>query len=44
MYFYNIFFDEYSGDTTFCCNKMGILSTNLINIKVDDANYDEGDF
>ena len=24
-----LFFDEDSGDFTFCCNKMGILSVNL---------------
>ena len=27
-----LFFDEDSGDVTFCCNEMGILSVNLNNI------------
>ena len=33
-----LFFDEDSGDVTFCCNEMGILSVNLINL---DNNFDE---
>ena len=35
-----IFFDEDSGDVTFCCNEMGILSVNLNNINLDN-NFDE---
>ena len=37
------FFDEYSGDATFSCNQMGILSADLNNINLDDTNYDEDD-
>ena len=33
-----LFFDEDSGDVTFCCNEMVILSVNLINL---DNNFDE---
>ena len=36
------FFDEDSGNVTFCCNKMGILSVNLNNINFDN-NFDEDD-
>ena len=32
-----------SGDVTFCCNEMGILSVNLNNINLDN-NFDEDDF
>ena len=35
-----LFFDEDSGDVTFYCNKMGILSVNLNNIILDN-NFDE---
>ena len=35
-----LFFDEDSGDVTFCCNKMDIPSVNLNNIHLDD-NFDE---
>ena len=34
------FFDEDSGDFTFCCDEMGILSVNLNNINLDN-NFDE---
>ena len=37
-----IFFQEDSGDVTFCCNEMGILSVNLNNINLDN-NFDEDD-
>ena len=33
MNFYS-FFDEYSGDVTFCCDEMGILRVNLNNISL----------
>ena len=36
-----LFFDEYSGNTTFCYNQMGILNVDLNNINLDDTNYDE---
>ena len=36
-----LFFDEDSGDLTFCCNVMGILSVNLNNINLDN-NYNFG--
>ena len=39
----NIFyFNEDSGDATFCCDKMGALSVNLNNINIDN-NFDEYD-
>ena len=34
------FFYESSGDVTFCCNEMSILSVNLNNINLDN-NFDE---
>ena len=37
-----LFFDEDSGNITFCCNKMSILSVNLNNINLD-KNFDEDD-
>ena len=37
-----LFFDEYSGDVTFCCNKMSVLSANLNNINLDNG-FDEDD-
>ena len=37
-----LFFDEYSGNVTFCCNKTIILSVNLNNINLDN-NFDQGD-
>ena len=37
-----LFFDEDSGNVTFCCNKMSILSVNLNNINLD-KNFDEDD-
>ena len=37
-----LFFDEDSGDVTFCCNEMGILRVNLNNINRDN-NFDEDD-
>ena len=36
-----LFFDEYSGNTTFSYNQMGILNVDLNNINLDDTNYDE---
>ena len=35
-----LFFDEDSGDVTFCCNEMGILRVNLNNINLD-KNFEE---
>ena len=35
-----LFFDEDSGDVTFCFNKMGILIVNLNNVNLDH-NFDE---
>ena len=32
-----LFFDEYSGDVTFCCDEMGILRVNLNNISLDNS-------
>ena len=37
-----LFLDEDSGDVTFCCNEMGILSVNLNNINLDNI-FDEDD-
>ena len=37
-----LFLDDDSGDTTFCCNEMGILSVNLNNINLDNI-FDEDD-
>ena len=37
-----LFFDDDSGDVTFCCNEMGIFSVNLNNINLDN-NFDEDD-
>ena len=37
-----LFFDEYSGGVTFCCNEMGILIVNLNNINLDN-NFDKYD-
>ena len=34
-----LFFDEDSGNVTFCCGEMNILSVNLNNINLDDTNY-----
>ena len=36
------FFDEDSGNVTFCCNLMGILHVNLKNINLDNY-FDEDD-
>ena len=38
-----LYFNEYSGNPTFCFNEMGILDTDLNNINLDDTNYDESD-
>ena len=38
-----LYFNEDSGNATFCCNEMGILRVNLNNINLDDANYEEDD-
>ena len=35
-----LYFNQDSGDVTFCCNEMGILSVNLNNINLDN-NFDE---
>ena len=37
-----LFFDEDSGEVTFCCDEMSILSVNLNNINVDN-NFHEND-
>ena len=37
-----LFFDEDSGNVTFCCDEMGILSVNFNNINLDN-NFDEDD-
>ena len=37
-----LFFNEDSGDITFCCDEIGILSVNLNNINLDN-NFDEYD-
>ena len=37
-----LFFDKDSGDVTFCCSEMGILSVNLNNINRNN-NFDEDD-
>ena len=37
-----LIFNEDSGDDTFCCIKMSILSVNLNNINLDN-NFDEND-
>ena len=37
-----LYFNQDSGDVTFCCNEMGILSVNLNNINLDN-NFDEDD-
>ena len=37
-----LFLDDDSGDITFCCNEMGILSVNLNNINLDNI-FDEDD-
>ena len=40
----NIFcFNEEFCNAVFSCNKMGILSIDLIDINLDDTNYDEVD-
>ena len=40
----NIFcFNEEFCNVVFSCNKMGILSIDLIDINLDDTNYDEVD-
>ena len=40
----NIFcFNEDSDDAIFSCHGMGILSIDLINVNLDDTNYDEDD-
>ena len=36
-----LYFDEYSGNPTFFCTQMGILSIDLNNINLDDTNYEE---
>ena len=36
-------FNDYSGNTVFSCNEMGILSIDLKNIDLDDTNYDKRD-
>ena len=36
------YFNEDSGDATFCCDKMGVISVNPNNINID-INFDEYD-
>ena len=46
LYFTNdnlLFFDEDSGNVTFSSDGMGILSVDLNNIELDDANFYEDD-
>ena len=38
-----LFFDEDSGNVTFCCGETGILSVNLNNYNHDDTYYDKDD-
>ena len=38
-----LYFNEYSGNPTFCFNETGILDIDLNNINLDDTNYDESD-
>ena len=38
-----IFISEDSGNVTFSSNEMGILSTDLNDINLDDVNFDEDD-
>ena len=38
-----LFFDEDSGNATFCCNEMGILRVNSNNINLDYTNDEEDD-
>ena len=38
-----LYFDEDSGNVTFCFNEMGTLSVNLNNINRDDTNNEEDD-
>ena len=40
---YILYFNEYSGNATFCCNEMGILDKDFNNINLDNTNYDEDD-
>ena len=37
------YFNEDVGKAILSCNKMGILSIDLINNNLDDTNYDEDD-
>ena len=37
-------FNKYSGNAIlFCCNKMGIIDIDLVNINLDNTNYDKDD-
>ena len=38
-----LYFDEDSGNVTFCCSAMEILRVNLNNINLNDTNYEEDD-
>ena len=38
-----LYFNEDSGNVTFCCNGMSILSIDLNNVNFNDTNYDEDD-
>ena len=38
-----LFFDEDSGNVTFCCDEMGILSVNLNNFNLDNTYYHKDD-
>ena len=38
-----LYFNDDSSNVVFHCNGMGILNIDLINIGLDDANYDEDD-
>ena len=36
-----VFFNEDTGNATFLCGELGILSVDLNNINLDDANFDK---
>ena len=38
-----LFFDEHSGNPSFCSNEKGIRNVNLNNINLNDTNYEEDD-
>ena len=38
-----LYFNEDSGNVTFCCNEMAVLSVKLNNIDLDNSNYEKDD-